>query len=254
MAKGKTVNGNGNYQAREFANRAGITVRTLHHYDRLGLLKPARTHSGYRVYREHDFVRLGQIVTLKFIGFPLKQIRGLLDRHALDLPSALRLQRKILQDKRAQLDKAIQALSYAEHAVARGSGAEALRKVTEAIEMTNSQEWTNKYYNEEAKRALAQRRQENPGIAEQGTRDWAALIADVEQAVKEKVDPASARAQKLAERWSGLIHSFTQGNKAVEEGLKKLYSDQKNWPATFRKPYSDEAQAFICAAQAARKP
>jgi hypothetical protein len=61
------------YQAQQFATRAGVTVRTLHHYDRLGLLKPsAYTGSGYRLYRESDLARLQQIVTLKFIGFSLQ--------------------------------------------------------------------------------------------------------------------------------------------------------------------------------------
>ena len=63
------------YKAAEFAQLAGVTVRTLHHYDRLGLLKPTgHTAKGHRLYGERDFARLQQIVTLKFIGFPLKQI------------------------------------------------------------------------------------------------------------------------------------------------------------------------------------
>jgi len=57
------------YQAIEFAQLAGVTVRTLHHYDRIGLLKPsAYTNAGYRLYGKGDLVRLQQIVTLKFIG------------------------------------------------------------------------------------------------------------------------------------------------------------------------------------------
>jgi DNA-binding transcriptional MerR regulator len=58
------------YQAREFANIAGVTVRTLHHYDRLGLLTPRRTLAGYRVYAARDLEVLEQIVVLKFIGIP----------------------------------------------------------------------------------------------------------------------------------------------------------------------------------------
>ena len=63
------------FQAREFAALTGVTVRTLHHYDRLGLLKPSRyTRAGYRLYSERDLSRLEQIVALKFIGFSLKEI------------------------------------------------------------------------------------------------------------------------------------------------------------------------------------
>src|SRR5688572_10112126 len=123
------------YRTKAFAERTGVTVRTLHHYDRLGLLKPGRTRSGYRAYCDADIVRLEQIIALKFIGFPLKQIHALLQQRSLDLPSTLRLQRKILQEKRAQLDKAIDALNQAERDVAFGKGTvhEALRKVTAAI-------------------------------------------------------------------------------------------------------------------------
>ena len=63
------------HRASEFADLAGVTVRTLHHYDRLGLLKPHRNGSGYRLYRESDLERLEQIVALKFLGLPLKDIR-----------------------------------------------------------------------------------------------------------------------------------------------------------------------------------
>ena len=57
------------YQAHEFAGLAGVTIRTLHHYDRLGLLKPSRrTDAGYRLYNENDLVRLEQIIVLKFLA------------------------------------------------------------------------------------------------------------------------------------------------------------------------------------------
>jgi DNA-binding transcriptional MerR regulator len=69
------------YQPHEFARRAGVTVRALHHYDRLGLLEPSgRTSAGYRLYSDRDLVRLEQIVSLKFIGFPLNQISSELSR------------------------------------------------------------------------------------------------------------------------------------------------------------------------------
>ena len=83
------------YRVSDFAEKAGVTVRTLHHYDRLGLLKPSgRTEAGYRLYGERDFGRLQQIVTLKFIGLPLRQIKDLLDGSDLDLAATLRLQRR----------------------------------------------------------------------------------------------------------------------------------------------------------------
>ena len=76
------------YHAREFAELAGVTVRALHHYDGLGLLRPRRTQAGYRLYSLRDLQRLEQIVALKFLGIPLKQIGTLFNREATALPEA----------------------------------------------------------------------------------------------------------------------------------------------------------------------
>jgi DNA-binding transcriptional MerR regulator len=98
------------YRTQEFAELAGVTVRALHHYDRMGLLKPRRTEAGYRVYGDRDLERLEQIVALKFLGIPLKEIKDLLERNGLELTEALRRQRYVLEQKRALLDAAVCAI------------------------------------------------------------------------------------------------------------------------------------------------
>jgi len=243
------------FQAREFAERAGVTVRALHYYDRLGLLKPSgHTKAGYRLYGERDFARLQQIAMLKFIGLPLKQIKELLDRKALDLPTTLRLQREVIEEKRRRLDMALQAIERAERVVMMKGEAnwEAFKKIVEVINMSDNMEWMKKYYTEEAREELAKRATPHE-VIEQGQRDWASLIREVEAAISAGEDPAGEKAQALAARWSALIEAFTGGNPTVREGLGKLYADKANWPSTFQKPYSDEVGAFICQAVAARK-
>ncbi|MFL6228149.1 MAG: MerR family transcriptional regulator [Pyrinomonadaceae bacterium] len=244
------------YRASEFARAAGVTVRALHHYDRLGLLKPARrTPAGYRLYGEPDFARLQQIVTLKFVGFSLKQIKDVLARDTRDLATTLRIQRIILLEKGRQVASAARAVEAAERLVEGGAepGHEAFAKIIEVIEMQNNTDWTKKYYSEEAQRKIAERQQTIPReVIEQGQRDWMALIAEVESAVREKVDPSSERARGLAARWSELIKGFTGGDPEIQKGLNQMYSDPQ-WSAPFPKPYSDEAGAFIMQAMAAGK-
>jgi DNA-binding transcriptional MerR regulator len=243
------------YQVREFAERSGVTVRTLHHYDHLGLLKPTvYTESGYRLYGDRDLARLQQIVTLKFIGFTLRQIRDLLDGDELDdLEARLRLQRVTMERKRRQLDAAIAAIQSAESMAASGRepDPEMFKQIIEVITMETNNEFFKNYYSEEQLEGLARRREENPGEAEQGTRDWAALIKEVEASLDE--DPTGEKAQALAARWLALVEAFTKGDPGLTEGLKKLYADRDNWPATFKKPYSDEVEAFIHKAIAAYK-
>ena len=240
------------YQTQEFAKRAGVTVRALHHYDRLGLLSPnGRSAAGYRQYGDRDLVRLEQILALKFIGFPLKEIQQLLKRGSKDLPAVLRRQRGMMEEKRRRLDLAIEAIRKAEVAAAHDpTDWEAFRKIIEVIHMQNNMDWTKKYYSDEARAAMASRNVSKEFI-EQGQRDWAMLIQEVEGSLGE--DPAGQKAQSLAHRWCKLIEGFTAGNREVQHGLNKLYSDQANWPSTFKKPFSDEAAAFIGKAMAARK-
>ncbi len=205
---------------------AGVTVRALHHYDRLGLLRPARNGAGYRIYRERDLERLEQIVALRFLGLPLQQIRDLLDRGGRDLPAALRLQREVLEEKRALLERAIRALRAAE----KEPKPETLKKIIEAIRMQEDTDWKAKYYSPEARAKVEERaRNWTPEMQEQASRAWMDLFRDVEAALGE--DPAGERAQALAARWRKLVGAFTGGDPQVASGLGKVWADRPNWPA-----------------------
>jgi DNA-binding transcriptional MerR regulator len=245
------------YQANEFAQLAGVTVRTLHHYDRIGLLKPSRyTSTGYRLYRKHDLVRLQQIVTLKFIGFSLTQIKRLLNSNSFNLRVALNQQREILAEKRRQLDQAVTAIEKA-HALLTTNDEpdwQSFKRIIEVINMQNNMDWTKKYYSEDAQKKITERGQTiPPEVVEKAQNDWTTLIAEVEQAVIEGVSPTSDRASALATRWRELIRGFTGGDREIQAGLNKMYSDQANWPTDFPKPYSDAAGAFMCEAMAAQQ-
>lgn len=234
------------YQVREFAKRSGVTVRTLHHYDHLGLLKPTRyAESGYRYYGDRDLARLQQIVTLKFIGLSLKQIGEILDGGELDLAAMLRVQRTILERKRRQLDLAIRALEGAARAAAAGDEPDhaLFTEIIEAMTMENNNELFRKYYTEEQMEGFATRNAANPDEARRGEQKWRELIAEVEASLGE--DPAGEHGRDLATRWVGLIKAFTLGDRGVEQSLKTFYADSHNWPATFKKPYSDEVESFI---------
>src|ERR1041385_4337062 len=148
------------FKVSEFAEKAGVTVRTLHHYDRLGLLKPSeRNRSGYRLYGERDLVRLQQIATLKFIGLSLKQIKDVLNGNDLDLPATLSLQRRLLTDKRRQIELALRAIEEAERSMGQNRGPDwaALKKIIEVMEMEINKDWMKKYYSDEAQAKIAQK-------------------------------------------------------------------------------------------------
>jgi MerR family transcriptional regulator, thiopeptide resistance regulator len=243
------------YKVSEFAEKAGVTVRTLHHYDRLGLLKPSgRTQAGYRLYQDRDFLRLQQIVTLKFIGLPLKEIKALLDGSNLNLAQTLHLQRQLLHEKRWQIGMAIQAIEQAEQSLRAGNAPDlvVLRNIIGVMERQNNMEWTKKYYSEEAQAKIDEKAAAfTPEMQAQVTQQWNELIRDVEAAIRNNEDPAGTNARALAERWSGLVRGFTGGDPEIRKGLGKLYADESNWPATFQKPFSNEVYGYMKKAMAA---
>lgn len=245
------------FQSQEFAQLSGVTVRTLHHYDRLGLLKPSRyTGAGFRLYSEDDFARLEQIVALKFIGFSLNEIKKILKRGTSDLATTLRQQREAIEEKRERLELAVKAIERAEYVVAtsRAPGWETFAKIIEVISMQSNMDWTKKYYSEEAQREIQKRAATIPReVIEQAQRDWATLIGEVESAVAAGDDPASEKSQVLAARWSELLKGFTGGNAEIQKGLNRMYSDRENWPASMPKPFSDEVQEFIVKATNCRQ-
>lgn len=97
----------------ELARRAGVTVRTLHHYEELGLLAPLRSEAGHRRYREGDVAQLLRVVWLRRLGFALERIAGLLTADATELQAALREQRAALEAELAEAASRLRGLDVA---------------------------------------------------------------------------------------------------------------------------------------------
>ena len=92
------------YTVRQLAKMAGVSVRTLHHYDQIGLLKPSsRTEAGYRLYAEKDLLRLQQVLFYRELDFPLDEIRTILDLPGFDQIEALRDHRRMLGERAERL-------------------------------------------------------------------------------------------------------------------------------------------------------
>lgn len=108
----------GYYTVKQVAEMAGVTIRTLHLYEDIDLLRPAfRAESGYRYYGEKELLRLQQVLFYRELDYPLKTIAELLDDPGFDITASLKAQKKALQQKRNRLatlvktiDKTVNAL------------------------------------------------------------------------------------------------------------------------------------------------
>lgn len=218
------------YSIQEFAALAGVTVKALHHYDRIGLLKPARTAARYRVYTAGDRARLRQILALRALGLPLRRIRELLSPAAPPLHLTLRQQRHVLEDRRRILDRAIRALEAAEAGLESSpDGAGALQALIEVLGMQDSVDEMRKYYRDEVWNAWRSYYEAWPSAA------WRDLYRDVNAWLdaNPEADPLGAEAQALGTRWLALDRAETT-NGAVRTGLRKAWADRENWPEAMR--------------------
>lgn len=108
------MHGEGDYAISRVAELSGLSVRALHHYDEIGLLRPSgRNAAGYRRYSRGDLLRLQEIVAWRRLGFSLRETRALLDEHGYDRAAALRRQRELAGSRSAELAAMIAALDAA---------------------------------------------------------------------------------------------------------------------------------------------
>lgn len=244
------------YRVGEVAERTGVSVRTLHHYDRVGLLRPARTPAGYRVYGEPDLLRLHQILTLRYLGFPLRRIGDLLDRPDFNLAVSLCVQEHALRLRMAELARMADAIAalVARHRQGGVWDWDLMMQASAAAAtgLARQEQIVSELYTPEQMQQFAELAQRYPpeeiAAVEQG---WAALLAEVR--AHPGLDAASPEAQALLARWEAL-HERTQRAYAEMPGLSEAIAanyDRGAYEGNLRAPQAADF-AFIERARAAR--
>jgi DNA-binding transcriptional MerR regulator len=212
----------------ELARRTGLSVRTLHYYDEIGLLSPSwRTDGGHRLYTAGDVVRLQQIKSLRQLGFSLREVKECLDRPEFPLRRVIELHLSRLRE-RIELERRL--CGRLEEVAARlGSGEEVSSGefVETIMEVIGMSERLEKYYTPEQLEYLEQRRREvGDERIRQVEAEWAELIERVRAEMEAGTDPSSERVQALARRWMELVNEFTGGNPGIERSVGNMWQQE----------------------------
>jgi DNA-binding transcriptional MerR regulator len=238
----------------ELASLTGLTVRTLHHYDEINLLKPSKDlNSGHRLYREEDIIQLQQILSLRQLGFSLEEIKGCLQNPDFSPVKVIqshldKLHQQIeLQQQLKRLLTGIYVHLQAEEKVSTND----LIKTIEVTKM--SEELFNQYYTKEQRQYLDERAQAiGEEQIQQVQNDWQDLFAAVEAEMNKGTKPTDEKVLVLAKRWSELVESFTGGNSGVMQGLNNMVQaeyptmqQQFGFPDARLFEYIGKAQAVI---------
>ena len=217
MKKTQTV-----YQIQEFATLARVTVRALHHYDRLGLLTPtARSSSGYRLYRESDLARLEQIVVLKSLGVPLTRIGQRL-RGEVGLQDVLRSHNQILSNRRRHLSLAMETLDEIEQAAA--GGEPDWNTFAELVREAEADKHATLRLRTHCSEAMLKRIRERRQAWTMTLEDYQ-LAGELRALIARNETPASPAGQALAARWRDTMARFAGGDADMKKAVYRLVAD-----------------------------
>jgi MerR family transcriptional regulator, thiopeptide resistance regulator len=234
----------------ELARRTGLTIRTLHHYDEIGLLKPSlHTEAGHRLYTAADVSRLQQVISLRQLGFSLEEVRACLNRPDFSPLEVIGLHLARLReqiDLQRQLCGRLEAIA----ALLRTAGEISAEEFLRTIEVMTMME--KLYTPEQVKQFAEVAAQVGPEEIRAVEEAWTALLAEVR--ANRDLDPASPHAQALGRRWEELTERTTRGYQAFPE-LKQAIADNYKQGRFEGHPYAPQAAdfAFIERVKAARQ-
>jgi DNA-binding transcriptional MerR regulator len=231
----------------ELSRLTGVTVRTLHHYDEIGLLSPGgRSEAGYRLYGYEDLTRLQEILVWRQLGFSLEEIQRLVDDPGHDRIQALRRQRELVEHELERMRATAHALDVAltahETGVPMKDG-----EMFEGFDPSDyEQEVRERWGHTEPYRESAQR------TARYGDREWADIRSEADQIVRdfaallaagEPADDQQARA--VAERHrSHLSRWFFAVSAQMHRNMAEMYIGDPRFGASYDR-FADGLAAYV---------
>ncbi|MYD00010.1 MAG: MerR family transcriptional regulator [Gammaproteobacteria bacterium] len=225
----------------EVATLARVTVRTLHHYDRIGLLVPSRrSENGYRLYGYEDLERLRQILLLRELGFGLDAIGQMLDAGAYDQRRALIAQRELLRERQHRTERIIAGVDRALEAM------EEERPMAKAQMFEGLEDFDHEQYEDEARERWGETnayKQSMRRTRRYSKDDWTRIKAEAEDVMarlaallEEGAHAASSAARELAEQHRCHIDRwFYPCSHAMHAGLADMYVADPRFTEYFEK-------------------
>jgi DNA-binding transcriptional MerR regulator len=223
------------FTVRQLSKLAGVTPRTLRHYDAIGLLKPSQIgDNGYRYYGEESLLRLQQILFYRELDIPLDEIKQIMGRHDFDVLGALRSHKEALQKQARRLERLIQTLDHT------------IEYLKGDAEM--SEKGLFEGFSEEEQEKYAQEAEQmyDPQTVRESNRKWKgysaakketilaegrAVYADMVAAMPKGAD--SPEAQSIVERWRKHMDYFWTPNLDQLQALADGYVNDPRFKANF---------------------
>jgi MerR family transcriptional regulator, thiopeptide resistance regulator len=214
---------NRTWKVGELSKLTGLTIRTLHHYDEIGLLCPMfHTDAGHRLYAEADIGKLQQIMSLKELGYSLDGIKELFENPEYNSKEVLQMQLEGLKEEiklKEELKQQLQELSEIFDSWQKPT----LEQFIKAIELIRNQ---SKYFTQEQRIKMKEHYYKlNSTEANELTNNWSQLISQFQSEMDKGTPIDSPRVIELAKRWQEGINLFTGGDMGIVRSAERYYID-----------------------------
>ncbi|MFP3511937.1 MerR family transcriptional regulator [Peribacillus sp. SIMBA_075] len=230
-------------KVKELAGLVGISVRTLHYYDEIGLLSPEEiTDAGYRLYSNDNLEMLQQILFFRELDMPLKEIKQMISSTSFDKQEALRQHQKMLLEKRSQLDKLINTVD------------KSIKHMKGEIQMTDKEkfegfDFSQNPYEEEARERWGDKAVDESKAKVAGmSKDAQKIVSDIyiKLASIRTASPESEEAQKAIKEWYDCLNNnFGTYSPETFKGLGQMYVNDQRFTKNIDQ-YGDGLAKFMC--------
>ena len=229
------------YTVHQVSRKTGVSVRTLHHYDAIGLLKPAQvTPAGYRMYNDETLMRLQSILMFRELRFSLSKIKAMLDSPDFDMRKALFQQIELLEKERAHIDRLIDCARSIQE-----KGVKAF--MFDALDRTKMEAYKKEAYEKWGETAAWQEyasRKVTPDQHQQAAKDMMVLFGEM-GAVKH-LPPESDEAQaKVKALQQFITDNFYTCTKEILKNLGLMYTQDERFRQSIDSVGGEGTAAFV---------
>jgi DNA-binding transcriptional MerR regulator len=205
----------------ELAKRTGVSVRTLHYYDEIGLLRPSTvTASRHRLYGPAELLRLQQIKSLRRLGFSLDEVAACLDAPEFSPARVIALHVQRLREQIAKEQRLVALLET----LAGGNQAAAMQSADDFIKVIEEITTIERSFTPDELAEIKERGDRlGPAHIRAVEAEWPGLIAQVRREMLEGTEPTDPRIRPLATRWRDLVREFTGGNPNIERKVRASF-------------------------------
>ena len=239
------------FTVKQLSKLTGVTTRTLHYYDEIGLLKPSRIgDNGYRYYGEGPLLRLQQILFYRELDVPLAQIRAIMERDDFDVLAALQSHKEALSNQAVRLQRLIDTV---DNTILHLKGKHIMNEASLFAGLNKPEQ---QQYAAEAERMYG------ADVVRASNRQWQAYGQEKQQAIMAEGDAmyadmvaampcgaADPAVQAIVQRWRDHLHYFWSPQLEQLAGLARTYNEDARFKANFDKIHPRLAEFMLEAVQ-----